>query len=300
MRYKNWDLPLSDSHLSSRFLASLLASLYRDPNWTGPKETNGSHSPAPSLSYPHKFTATRDQHLVSFTPLTNLKPTPKQKPSSASVSQPSISIMNVLDSNLEALAFNYLSFGLFTVVNNLWTWIAVLTAAVSFWRLRPRAAATSAISSSALKFRSQPAISGLSLNGSSPVPEITQSNSAAKKVEPPCFVPALAKFGDSTVQLTKGSKFAVYFEDSDVESDLTATSSLTPEKDETEESGSDEVAAASWWEDVLTLRTGEMSWYRYQDLTELNGNVVRLWDDYSRIVGETASSSAKPKRRVVW
>ncbi|XP_048426366.1 uncharacterized protein LOC103950238 [Pyrus x bretschneideri] len=209
--------------------------------------------------------------------------------------------MNVLDSNLEALAFNYLSFGLFTVVNNLWTWVAVLTAAVSFWGLRPRAAATRAISSSsALKFHSQPAISDLSSNGSSPVPEITQSNSAAKKVEPPCFVPALAKFDDSRVQLTKGSKFAVYFEDSNVESDLIATSSPTPEEDETEESGSDEVVAANWWEDVLTLRTGEMSCYRYQDLTELNGNVVRLWDDYTKIVGETASRSAKPKRRVVW
>ncbi|XP_009343378.2 uncharacterized protein LOC103935343 [Pyrus x bretschneideri] len=190
--------------------------------------------------------------------------------------------MNVLDSNLEALAVNYLSFGLFTT-----TWVAVLTAAISFWRLRPRAAAStssaiSSSSSSSLSFRSQPAVSDLCLHGSSPVSEITQSDAAAKKVDPPCSVPSLAKFNDSRVQLTKGSKFAVYFEDSNVESDidLAATSSLMAGEDEMEGSGSDEVVVvANWWDDVLRLRTGEMGWYRFQDLTELNGNVVRLWDD---------------------
>ncbi|CAN6563624.1 unnamed protein product [Malus baccata var. baccata] len=190
--------------------------------------------------------------------------------------------MNVLDSNLEALAVNYLSFGLFTT-----TWVAVLTAAISFWRLRPRAAAAatssaiSSSSSSSLSFRPQPAVSDLSLHGSSPVSEITQSDAATKKVDPPCSVPSLANFDDGRVHLTKGSKFAVYFEDSSVESgvDLAATSSLMAEEDEMEGSGSDEVVVANWWEDVLRLRTGEMGWYRFQDLTELNGNVVKLWDD---------------------
>ncbi|KAG6397819.1 hypothetical protein SASPL_139267 [Salvia splendens] len=36
-----------------------------------------------------------------------------------------------LDSPLEALAFNYLSYALLTAVNNIWAWLAV-----SFWRIR--------------------------------------------------------------------------------------------------------------------------------------------------------------------
>ncbi|KAE9464589.1 hypothetical protein C3L33_03502, partial [Rhododendron williamsianum] len=45
--------------------------------------------------------------------------------------------MNSLDSPLEALAFNYLSFAFSTAVNNVWTWLAALTtAAVSFWKIR--------------------------------------------------------------------------------------------------------------------------------------------------------------------
>ncbi|XP_019189010.1 PREDICTED: uncharacterized protein LOC109183384 [Ipomoea nil] len=44
--------------------------------------------------------------------------------------------MNTLESPLEAIAFNYLSYGFLTAVNNVWTWVAVLTAAVSFWRIK--------------------------------------------------------------------------------------------------------------------------------------------------------------------
>ncbi|KAE8724471.1 hypothetical protein F3Y22_tig00010526pilonHSYRG00014 [Hibiscus syriacus] len=36
------------------------------------------------------------------------------------------------------------------------------------------------------------------------------------------------------------------------------------------------------WERVLRLRKGETGWYRYQDLTAINGNVVRLWDGSCR------------------
>lgn len=35
------------------------------------------------------------------------------------------------------------------------------------------------------------------------------------------------------------------------------------------------------WEKVMRMRIGggdHMGWYRYQDLTVLDGNVVRLWD----------------------
>ncbi|XP_008803397.2 uncharacterized protein LOC103716956 [Phoenix dactylifera] len=32
------------------------------------------------------------------------------------------------------------------------------------------------------------------------------------------------------------------------------------------------------WEGLMVRRRGDLGWYRYQDLTALNGSVVRLWD----------------------
>ncbi|VVA10178.1 PREDICTED: transmembrane [Prunus dulcis] len=203
---------------------------------------------------------------------------------------------SVLDSPLEALAFNYVSFGLFTVVNNLWTWVAVLTAAVSFLSLRLRAstrAASTAISSSCL-FNSPPSNDARSSNGSSPVPEITPSETAD---EPPCSVlspvAAPCKFEDDRVVVTKGLKFTLYYEDNaEGRVDLTAE-----EEEEAEERAGDEAVAegcGEWLEGILRLRLGEMGWYRHQGLTELNGNVVRLWDGCR--VGERHSSSKSTHR----
>lgn len=45
--------------------------------------------------------------------------------------------MSALGTPLDALALDFLSFGFFPVViNNIWAWVAVITAAVSFWRIR--------------------------------------------------------------------------------------------------------------------------------------------------------------------
>ncbi|KAH0970845.1 hypothetical protein GBA52_023001 [Prunus armeniaca] len=202
---------------------------------------------------------------------------------------------SVLDSPLEALAFNYVSFGLFTVVNNLWTWVAVLTAAVSFLSLRLRAstrAASTAISSSCL-FNSPPSNDDRSSNGSSPVPEITPSETAD---EPPCSVLSLVaapyKFEDDRIVVTKGLKFTLYYEDN-------AEGDVDLKAEEAGECDGDEAVAegcGEWLEGVLRLRLGEMGWYRHQDLTELNGNVVRLWDGCR--VGARHGSS-KSTHRVV-
>ncbi|KAK6152060.1 hypothetical protein DH2020_014695 [Rehmannia glutinosa] len=37
---------------------------------------------------------------------------------------------------VEALALNYLSYGFLTAVNNIWAWVAVITAAVGLWRMK--------------------------------------------------------------------------------------------------------------------------------------------------------------------
>lgn len=184
--------------------------------------------------------------------------------------------MDVLDSPLEALALNYLSVGFLTIVNNLWTWVAVITAAVSFWRIRAAGGGPTCLKSDSSP---PPPPNDQSLGGSELVPEISAPDVSAD--EPPAPAPAPASemvVGDDKVDdgVTKGTKFVAVYYGEDDGRELTAANEL-------EESGDDEGCGEWWesWERVLTTKTGEMGWYRYQDLTVLNGNVVRLWDSSS-------------------
>ncbi|CAJ1975726.1 unnamed protein product [Sphenostylis stenocarpa] len=173
--------------------------------------------------------------------------------------------MNVLDSNVEALAFNYLSFGLLTALNNLWTWLALLTAALSFWKIR---------SSGCPKPKPEPDTQP------STVPH--QLTPSEEKTEPARVNANVAEDVDG---VRKG-KFTVYYEEHvqctcDCESEGFAAACEESEGSETE-----------WWkrwERLLRLRNGENEngWYTWQDVTELNGNVVRLWDGGS-FAGTTA------------
>lgn len=180
--------------------------------------------------------------------------------------------MDVLDSPLEALALNYLSVGFLTIVNNLWTWVAVITAAVSFWRIRAAGGRPTCLKSDSSP---PPPPNDQSLGGSELVPEISAPDVLAD--EPPAPAPAPASemvVGDDKVDdgVTKGTKFVAVYYGEDDGRELMAANEL-------EESGDDEGCGEWWesWERVLTTKTGEMGWYRYQDLTVLNGNVVRLW-----------------------
>ena len=128
--------------------------------------------------------------------------------------------MNVLDSPLEALAFNYVSFGFFTVVNNLWTWIAVVTAAVSFWRIRVAGGVFPAEESAPLDDRST--------RRSVPAPETPPEKPAPVASPPPeekspsqCLSPTRCV---EEVGATRGSpKFALYYYDNDTDGDVTVT-----------------------------------------------------------------------------
>ncbi|KAI4335170.1 hypothetical protein L6164_013840 [Bauhinia variegata] len=186
--------------------------------------------------------------------------------------------MNVFDSSspLEALAFDYLSFGFLTIVNNLWTWVAVVTAAVSFWRIR-----AAGCSRPELPARDDP-----TPNGSHPVTEVLMSESDNKvderrqEASVPAAAPATrpAVSGDVDVDgVTKG-KFTVYYEDdcSQCESDeWTVTEEWEDCKAESD--GCKSVLLVSW-DKLLRLKMGENEWYMYQDLTKINGNVVKFWD----------------------
>ncbi|XP_022756407.1 uncharacterized protein LOC111304154 [Durio zibethinus] len=202
----------------------------------------------------------------------------------------------LLDSPLEALAFNYISFGIFTVVNNLWTWVAVVTgtAAISFWRIRATCAATSSCSVKKPDQKPSTCITDRTEDDSRPIPEDEEKLASSALVSAPA---SLAGTSVSPLvcngRVTKGGKFklTVYYED-DGESDEDGETTATEWSD-----GDDDCKEGScgeWWESwerVLSVRKGETGWYRYQDLTVINGNVVRLWNESCRR-GRYSSSGA--------
>ncbi|VVB05214.1 unnamed protein product [Arabis nemorensis] len=61
--------------------------------------------------------------------------------------------------------------------------------------------------------------------------------------------------------VTKG-KLTVYYDDQEIDGESTTV----------------HYGGGEWWERVVRMRNEADGWYRYVDLTEVNGNVVRLWD----------------------
>ncbi|TYJ29716.1 hypothetical protein E1A91_A06G086000v1 [Gossypium mustelinum] len=182
----------------------------------------------------------------------------------------------VLESPLEALAFNYVSFGIFTVIHNLWTWIAVLTAAVSFWRIRAVVGASVQSNDQKLSV----SISDRAHDESRPILGVDEKPTPSASVSTPPAPPASVSETSGSQLVTKGGKIklTVYYVDDDVDVDGGMT--VTEWSD-----GGEGRCCGEWWESwerVLRLRKGEAGWYRYQDLTALNGNVVRLWDESCR------------------
>lgn len=166
--------------------------------------------------------------------------------------------MATLVSPLEVLAFDYVSF----VFNNLWTWVAVVTAAVSFWRIR----ATTITTTAAVGYIDES-------------PRETPKQQATKVVETKPPRVKVTETEDWSLLLcndgvTKG-KLTVYYEEE-----------IDGERDEDDgeitdvKYGGCESSGEWWerWEKVVKMRNGDEGWYRYVDLTVINGNVVRLWD----------------------
>lgn len=178
--------------------------------------------------------------------------------------------MNVLaDSNPEILAFNCVSFSFFTIVNNVWTWVAVITAAVSIWRMKYFAAGCTTSSSSCNVLSGLlPSKCDQTLNGSISSDDEPASSDSASAI-------GLISHGENEIAVTKGVKFidAYYVDKQEVDGELT----VEDENDLQAVEGCRE----RWesWDKELKMRMGDVSWYRYQDLTDLNGNVVRFWDD---------------------
>ncbi|ESQ37571.1 hypothetical protein EUTSA_v10002680mg [Eutrema salsugineum] len=166
--------------------------------------------------------------------------------------------MATLDSPLDVLALDYVSF----LLNNLWAWIAVVTAAVSFWRIR---ATTNGSKNDVRLIDESPR--------EPPKPQATaalavETGPRVTVTEMEDWSPLLCNDG-----LTKG-RFTVYYEEE-----------IDGERDN-EDGGIRSVnyrggECGEWWEKwerVVTVRNGGDGWYRYVDSTVINGNVVKLWN----------------------
>ncbi|XP_027368737.1 uncharacterized protein LOC113874721 [Abrus precatorius] len=151
--------------------------------------------------------------------------------------------MNV--SPLEAQAFNYLSFGFFTFLNNIWTRLAL-----SFWRIPTP-------------------------NSQLPPPSAQPEPDPNPDTSEPDAVSVSGNVDVDGVTKSKG-KFTLYYED---DGECSKDEMVTV----TEEDWEDREGEREWWESwerVLRMRAGEneKGWYTCQDLTVLNGSVVKLWE----------------------
>ncbi|KAL0410383.1 UNVERIFIED_CONTAM: hypothetical protein Slati_3628000 [Sesamum latifolium] len=188
--------------------------------------------------------------------------------------------MNALDSPLEALALNYLSYGFLTAVNNIWAWVAVITAAVSFWRIRALSSAPVSTSPEP-RCRSQDTAS----TSSSAPPKVAERAAAEPAAVSTAGEAQLSSAPTKTSCPTlerEGStktKFSLYYEEDDFRED--------DEGGENEDDGdraavvgekSGRCVSEDWERMMVVVRTGDMGWYRWQDRAVFDGSVVRLWD----------------------
>lgn len=155
-------------------------------------------------------------------------------------------------SPLEAQAFNYLSFGVITFLNNFWTWLAL-----TFWRNPTPKPELLPPPDDPLreKLESDP------VGVTGPVPDPTVVSNGPN--------------GAVDVYGVRKGKFTFYYEDDETDRECESEEMVT----EDERDG----GRQEWWESwerLLRIRRGEneKGWYTCQDLTALNGTVVRLWD----------------------
>ncbi|GLT62845.1 hypothetical protein SLA2020_354480 [Shorea laevis] len=204
---------------------------------------------------------------------------------------------HVLDSPLEALALNYVSFGIFSLVNNLWPLVAVITAAVSFWKIK----AAAGITPVKKLVDDTPAAPPPCVNHREELLSSTMEEEEEEEVaSTSCSSPAPVVTPDQSGSydgMTKGrNKFVLYYDDDGGE--VTVASEEKEYWSECDDGGMSEEWYWGSWERMLRIRTAEMGWYRYQDLTVINGNVVRLWEEGSG--GTVRQVEAYSSGCVVW
>ncbi|OIW00208.1 hypothetical protein TanjilG_29198 [Lupinus angustifolius] len=169
-----------------------------------------------------------------------------------------------MDSPFEALLFNYSTFNFLTLfINNLWTWLAAAT----FWKF-------SSTKPEFLQLPHSPVF-----DQPDPIPEVLESD--AVTTEPACVPSSMVANVCDDVDGVRKGKVTIYFED-DVECDNGEVLNVVGKWEEGDGVRYNGCESEWWenWERLLKLKVGENEngWYTWQDLTDINGNVVRLWD----------------------
>lgn len=157
--------------------------------------------------------------------------------------------MYLLESPLEALAFRYSA----ALAGSAWTWLAVVFAALGFWRIR--------LVGSTIKPDPKPEPPQVAAK---PTEAVIVGHNDNK--DPPMRRCHVDRKGDCS--LTKG-RFTAYFhvEDNGHGYECDGVSDVAYEEEET----------PLWRPEGMR---GDLGWYRYVDLTAIDGSVVRLWDRY--------------------
>ncbi|CAO2823142.1 unnamed protein product [Amaranthus hypochondriacus] len=192
--------------------------------------------------------------------------------------------MDALDSPFQTLTFIPLNLGhlLSTAVNNLWPFLAVITAVLSFWKLRSTANTTSL----------PPPPKTTTAETTSSLKENLIKNQSEEK---------LRKEDDRDEGvLTKGNSnrfFTVYYERENEEEEM-----------DDEINGGDEVEDKSTgfmmkrWnsspELTVEMRRGDvLRWYSFQNRKVIDGSVVRLWEE-EKENGGCSPRSCRSRRAV--
>ncbi|XP_020090153.1 uncharacterized protein LOC109711491 [Ananas comosus] len=208
--------------------------------------------------------------------------------------------MDLLEMPLEAVALRFYSLPAVVAGGSIWTCLAIIAAAaIGLWRIRTVGSRSESSSSS----------SSSSLLTSSPPP----SPSPSPNLSTPIERPILSRFELGEEVGMPKVRFTAYYNDAAdclgccrVDDDDDDDGDGDSEEREVEADGavSDGVNGDSqkrlskpgWagdvpkWEVPALSGNGDLGWYRCQDMTALNGSVVRLWDGDG---GLTAS----PRRR---
>lgn len=188
---------------------------------------------------------------------------------------------------VEALALDYISLGLYAVVNNFWTLVAVATAAASFWR-----------------FKHVPSVIGKGHHvAHDPSPEIPDKSSIAisgPKVNLNVIAPPLTVecSDDGSVSGKRVYTRFCYDDVVDEEEELADEErlGLVVAQAQNYQSGCKTVRF-----DVLErLRLSDLGVYEHQDLGVLDGCVVKLWDSCRDKINSRATLSPSIVRAILF
>ncbi|KAL7096142.1 hypothetical protein ACP275_10G065000 [Erythranthe tilingii] len=198
--------------------------------------------------------------------------------------------MDALDSPLEALALNYLTYGFLTVVNSsIWAWVAVITAAVSFWRFRAlsspelRNAASCKAVATAEAEEEEAIVTDAPVRGFCRVLERECSTKTKFRLyyeeeeEAEDFRGGDGGDGDDYRSEAADFRGGDGGDGDDYRSEAAAEAEVSEKLDYCPRRRCDD-----WERTMVVMRMGDLGWYRRQDMTALDGSVVRLWEGRRR------------------